>query len=86
MKPAEEESVKLYLLAIDRCLLRNSCLNYHQILSYKHKLNGSPDDSSAAVAPGGHIPLMDSMQNSSLDDLQLAEVNYLCILQSMDEI
>ena len=31
--------VEDYLLNIDQCLHNNNCLSYHQILSYKHKLN-----------------------------------------------
>ena len=35
-----EDSVDQYLLDIDRCLKKNDCLSFHQILVYKNKKNG----------------------------------------------
>ena len=84
-KPEVEGEVEPYLLKIDSCLLENHCLNYHQILSYKHKLNSNEEDGTldydTTTFVSGQAPNLvgTAYASADLDDLHLAEVNYLCI-------
>ena len=87
--------VEDYLLNIDQCLHNNNCLSYHQILSYKHKVN----DNHPVVMPQMLLSSLqvyyyetksqneppDGVELPYYEDLQLAEINYICIIASIDE-
>ena len=81
-------STNEYLLEIDECLSSSSCLSYHQILSYKQKLNEG-NQLVMNTAEGGYRTPDTTMAvpqvADSTNDLELAEVNYLCIVASIDE-
>ena len=62
-----------YLITIDICLHDNDCLSYHQKLTYLHKIN------QARLMNKKTQLYTSETENSSLDDLKLAEINYLCI-------
>ena len=69
-----------YLITIDICLHDNDCLSYHQKLTYLHKIN------QARLMNKKTQLYTSETENSSLDDLKLAEINYLCIQESMQEV
>ena len=76
-----EDSVDQYLLDIDRCLKKNDCLSFHQILVYKNKKNGGEahPQNLYEELPKEYYPYYFAQDYGSFDDLQLAEINYLCI-------
>ena len=74
--------IKSYLNRVDECLYTSHCLNYHQILTYRNKLKYGDTGPRENVQP--HFePMQEEKILSTLDDLQLAEINYLCIKASI---
>ena len=66
---------ELYFIEVDVCLKASRCLTYHQILLYNEKLIGNDPTSN-----------QDRQQDEEgIHDLELAEINYLCIKASIDE-
>ena len=75
MRDPTQDDIQVFLQEVDTCLFTNRCLSYHQILSYKHKISlFQSQDFVLATA-----------ETQTLDDLQLAEVNYLCIKAALRE-
>lgn len=80
-------SADAYLLEVDDCLYANSCLSYHQILTYNQKLNEvkklikTTDVKYRPTTATLAVPQV----SDSTNDLELAEVNYLCIVAAVDE-
>ena len=71
------ESPDEFFLEVDKCLKYSSCLTYHQILLYNEKqmgldISNIPDPSEDRAPKNVH-------------DLQLAELNFLCIEESISE-
>lgn len=78
---ASEEDLATYFKSVDSCLFNNRCLSYHSILIYKQKINESNYEGRQALTDtSGRLLAADS-----LDDLQLSEVNYICMKEAIDE-
>ena len=81
MRMPTANNIQDYLLEVDSCLLDNKCLNYHQILSYKHKINIVATKTASTM----QTPQELAVENDEVEDLPLAEINYLCIKAAMPE-
>ena len=79
--------VEEYLLNIDNCLNENKCLSHHQILFYIHKTYvRSPMQSDLSlVRLSEEPPVIYEETEADPKDLELAEINYLCIIASLVE-
>ena len=75
------EAIQAYLRDIDACLFSSDCLNYHQILSYKNKLKGGNNRKEEPEL----VPQQNRQIHSTVSDLMLAEINYLCIKEALPE-
>ena len=88
VRPVTKENISDYLLDVDQCLLTNTCLSYHQTLAFKHKKNGGKINTQ--IVYGGlpsriEQPSFLGESYPIIDDLQLAEINYQCIVAALPE-
>ena len=77
--------VEEYLLNIDNCLNENMCLSHHQILFYIHKTYKKPPSQLELVRLSEEPPVIYEETEADPKDLELAEINYLCIIASLEE-
>ena len=86
VRPVTKENISDYLLDVDQCLLTNTCLSYHQTLAFKHKKNGGKINTQIVYhhAQSSH-PSFLGESYPIIDDLQLAEINYQCIVAALPE-
>ena len=80
--------VEDYLLNIDNCLNENRCLSHHQILFLRHKTYvRSPmlQFKQSLVRLSEEPPVIYEETEEDPKDLELAEINYLCIIASLVE-